>query len=586
MKLNGAQALLQSLVLEKVDVVFGYPGGSVVTLYDALPGFPIRHVLVRHEQGAAHAADAYARVSGRVGVCFATSGPGATNLVTGLANAMADSVPIVAVTGQVALASLGSDAFQEADMTGITLPVVKHSYLAKRAADVPRLVKEAFHIASTGRPGPVLIDLPRDVQLDKCEFRYPDKVDLPGYKPNYDAHPHQLEKAARAIVESARPVILAGGGVIWSGAMGPLAELARRCSIPVVNTLMGLGSFPASDPLHLGMAGMHGTYRANRALNEADVIVAVGTRFSDRVTGPRNLFAPRAKLIHIDIDPAEVGKNVEADLPIVGDARRALEELLELLPDGQSRDEWLEDIEGWREDAGRLRDAQAAKAAKDVKAAKNVKPGPGEARSGSGSLRPEHVLTRLAEWARGRAIVVTDVGQHQMWTALHVPIEHPRTFVTSGGLGTMGYGLPAALGAQVARPDTPVVLVTGDGSLQMSVQQLATIREYDLGIKIILMNNGYLGMVRQWQELLFDKRYSAVTLGPYPDFCKLAEAYGLKAARAVSPDSLDIELPCILGADGPALLECRVEPEANVFPMIPPGRGFDGIMLHQTRSGT
>lgn len=567
MKVDGAHALLHSLREENVDVVFGYPGGQVIPLYDALLDFPIRHILVRHEQGAAHAADGYARASGRTGVCFATSGPGATNLTTGLANAMVDSVPVVAITGQVSLANLGSDAFQEADMTGISLPVVKHSYLVKRAADVARIVKEAFHIASTGRPGPVLIDLPKDVQQEKCDFRYPADVDLPGYKPTYDAHPHQLKRAARVIAASPRPVLLAGGGVSAAGASPALIELARKAAIPVVNTLLGLGSFPASDPLCLGMAGMHGSYLANRALHEADLIIAVGTRFSDRVTGPAKSFAPKARIIHIDIDPAEVGKNVRVDLPIVGDARLALEELCRLAPAVQGPSAWLAEIEGWLPELARLVEAEAARSA---------------ARSDQGSdqvLSPLHVMRRLSEWSRGRAIIVTDVGQHQMWAAQHLPVEEPRSFLTSGGLGTMGYGLPAALGAKVARPDRPVVLVTGDGSLQMSVQQLATIREQDIGVKIVLMNNGYLGMVRQWQELFCDRRYSAVTLGPYPDYCKLAEAYGLFAARAATPDALDRHLPEVLEANGPALLECRIEPEANVFPMVPPGRGFEHIRL-------
>jgi len=567
MKVDGARALLHSLREENVDVVFGYPGGQVIPLYDALLDFPIRHILVRHEQGAAHAADGYARASGRTGVCFATSGPGATNLTTGLANAMVDSVPVVAITGQVSLANLGSDAFQEADMTGISLPVVKHSYLVKRAADVARIVKEAFHIASTGRPGPVLIDLPKDVQQEKCDFRYPADVDLPGYKPTYDAHPHQLKRAARVIAASPRPVLLAGGGVSSAGASPALIELARKAAIPVVNTLLGLGSFPASDPLCLGMAGMHGSYLANRALHEADLIIAVGTRFSDRVTGPAKSFAPKARILHIDIDPAEVGKNVRVDLPIVGDARLALEELCRLVPAVQGPSAWLAEIEGWRAELARLVEAEAARSA---------------TRSDQGShqvLSPLHVMRRLSEWSRGRAIIVTDVGQHQMWAAQHLPAEEPRSFLTSGGLGTMGYGLPAALGAKVARPDRPVVLVTGDGSLQMSVQQLATIREQDLGVKIVLMNNGYLGMVRQWQELFFDRRYSAVTLGPYPDYCKLAEAYGLFAARAATPDALDRHLPEVLEANGPALLECRIDPEANVFPMVPPGRGFEHIRL-------
>jgi acetolactate synthase-1/2/3 large subunit len=551
-----------------VDTVFGYPGGQIIPLYDALPEFPIRHILVRHEQGAAHAADGYARASGRVGVCLATSGPGATNLVTGLANAMVDSVPIVAVTGQVPRASLGCDAFQEADLTGITLPVVKHSYLVKQAADIPRIVKEAFHIAITGRPGPVLIDLPRDVQEAGCEFRYPESVDLPGYRPNYDAHLPQINRAARVISSSKSPVILAGGGVIISGATDVLLALAHKAGIPVVSTLLGLGAFPAGDPLFLGMAGMHGSVVANRALAETDLLIAVGTRFSDRVTGPAELFAPHARIIHIDIDPAEVGKNIRVDLPVVADARRALEALLGSLGSWGDRGEWLRQIAAWRaESVGRPR--------KHAARGQRIPGG-----SGGPRLSPTDVMDRLAGRLDGREIVVTDVGQHQMWAAQRLPRERPRTFLSSGGLGTMGYGLPAALGAKVACPNVPVILVTGDGSFQMSLQQLATIKEENLDVKIVLLNNGYLGMVRQWQDLFYRKRYSAVALGPYPDFCRLARAYGLRAARASTLPALDKALPKIMSDDGPALLECRIEPEANVFPIIPPGRGVAETMLH------
>ncbi len=589
MRVDGARALLMSLLEEKVEVVFGYPGGSVITLYDVLPEFPIRHVLVRHEQGAAHAADAYARVSGKVGVCFATSGPGATNLVTGLANAMMDSIPIIAVTGQVAVGSLGTDAFQEADLTGITLPVTKHSYLVKKASDIPRVVKEAFHIAATGRPGPVLIDLPKDVQLAQCEFHYPKAVDLPGYKPNYDAHPQQLQRAARAIAASPRPVILAGGGVIASGASDVLTALARKASIPVVPTLMGLGAFPAGDPLFLGIAGMHGSYVASRALHEADLLIAVGTRFSDRVTGPPKGFAPRARVIHIDIDPAEIGKNVRVTLPIVADARRALEPLLELVPEGGvARRPWLKELDDWKAEAVRLVERNVARGRRGAVTG-TADLAAGDRPSGQSAfekaarrrtLSPLEVMDRLGAWTRDHeAIVVTDVGQHQMWAAQRVPVDHPRAFVTSGGLGTMGFGLPAALGAKVARPDKPVVLVTGDGSFQMQLQQLATIRSENLDVKVVIFNNGYLGMVRQWQDLFNDKRYSAVALGQWPDFCKLGEAYGLRAARATSTASLKKYLTETLECEGPALLECMVEPEANVFPIVPPGQGFEQVIL-------
>ncbi len=570
MKVDGSRALLHSLREENVDVVFGYPGGQIIQVYDALPEFPIRHILARHEQGAVHAADGYARASGRTGVCFATSGPGGTNLVTGLASAMIDSIPLVAVTGQVPVFTLGSDAFQEADMTGITMPVVKHSYLVKKAADIARVVKEAFHIASTGRPGPVLIDLPSNVQAEKCDFRYPAEVDLPGYRPTYEAHPHQLKRAARALGSASRPVLLAGGGVAIAGACPALAELARKAGLPVVTTLMGLGSYPASDPLCLGMAGMHGIYVANRALHEADLILAVGTRFSNRTTGPSADFAPKARVIQVDIDPAEVGKNVRVDLPIVGDARLALEHLARLMAPSEGRtSSWLREIEIWRAEAGRLAAAQAKNSAKA--ASPPAPEGP--------ALSPQHVLERLRDWSGGRAIIVTDVGQHQMWAAQSLPVESPRSFITSGGLGAMGYGLPAALGAKIAQPGRPVVLVTGDGSLQMSVQELATIREQGLDVKVVLMNNGYLGMVRQWQELFYDRNYSSVSLGAFPDYCRLAEAYGFAAARAATEEELDRSLPALLQADGPALIECRIEPEANVYPMMPPGRGFEHIRL-------
>jgi len=569
--MNGARALLRGLLEEKVEVVFGYPGGAVIPIYDVLPDFSLRHVLVRHEQGAVHAADGYARVSGRVGVCLATSGPGATNLVTGLANAMVDSVPVVAFTGQVKSADLGTDAFQEADLTGITMPVVKHSYLVRKAEDIPRVLKEAFHIASTGRSGPVLVDLPKDVQFAPCGFRWPDEVDLPGYKPNYEAHPHQLERAARAVAGASRPVILAGGGVILSGASDALARLARKASIPVASTLMGLGSFPASDPLFLGMAGMHGSYAAGRALHEADLLLAVGTRFSDRVTGPPGGFAPNAFIIHIDIDPAEVGKNVRVDLPVVADARLALEGLIKLVPANGGRETWDAAIRDWR--------SQAVRAGNRSAGGRRGRPGSRRGGSRSRYLSPLEVMDEIARWSRAKAIVVTDVGQHQMWAAQRLPVERPRMFVTSGGLGTMGYGLPAALGAKVARPRTPVVLVTGDGSFQMSLQQLATIREEDLAVKIVLFNNGYLGMVRQWQELFQNGRYSAVKPSPYPDFCKLASAYGIKAARASSRARLRRLLPELLDSEGPALLECRIQPEANVFPIVPPGGGFEQMML-------
>ncbi|MHB9058858.1 MAG: biosynthetic-type acetolactate synthase large subunit [Bacillota bacterium] len=553
MKVTGAQALFKSLLEEEVEVIFGYPGGQVLTIYDALPQFPLRHILVRHEQGAVHAADGYARATGKVGVCLATSGPGATNLVTGLATAYMDSTPMVAITGQVPTPALGRDAFQEADLTGITIPITKHNYLVKDPADLPRVIKEAFHIASTGRPGPVLIDIPKDVQVGKLNFQYPDTVDLPGYRPTYSGHPAQIDQAAKALMEASQPAIICGGGVIASGATTVLRELAETLGIPVACSLLGLGGFPADHPLFLGMLGMHGTFQANRAIHRADVLLAVGTRFADRVTGPTDHFAPQARVIHVDIDPAEIGKNVEAAIPVVGDAGRILSGILKKVSGGEPRTApWLAQIDAWR------RPAPMAK--------------------GLG-LDPAEILQTAAGMAGQDAVVVTDVGQHQMWAAQHWPFSRPRSFLSSGGLGTMGFGLPAAIGAKVGRPDAPVVLVTGDGSFQMNIQELGTLSAENVDLKMVLFNNGSLGMVRQWQELFYGGRLSQVTMSHWPDFVQLAKAYGIPGLRVERRTDLKPVLDDALSTPGPILVECVIDPNEKVYPMVPPGNPVTDMIM-------
>ncbi len=570
---SGAEALFRSLVEEGVEVIFGYPGGQVLPIYDALPSFPIRHVLTRHEQGAVHAADGYARATGRPGVCLATSGPGAANLVTGLATAYMDSTPVVAFSGQVPTALLGRDAFQEADLTGMTMPITKHNYLVREPSDLPRVVKEAFHIATTGRPGPVLVDVPRDVQTGRLTFAYPTGVRLPGYRPADRGDPARIAEAAAALRGAARPVVIAGGGVIASGASGLLRELAGRLATPVASTLLGLGSFPADDPLFLGLLGMHGTYAANRAVHEADIILAVGTRFADRATGPPDSFAAGARIIHVDIDPAEIDKNIPAAIPVIGDAGRVLEAILEEVvglvgvagaagatgsPAAAGREAWLSRIRGWAADARTPTAGETAPAA---------------------GIDPAAVIRVLAALAGDEAVVVTDVGQHQMWTALNWPFRRPRTLITSGGLGTMGFGLPAAIGAKVGRPGAPVILVTGDGSFQMTVQELGTLAAEGLAVKIILFNNSSLGMVRQWQELFHGGRLSEVDLGSRPDFPKLADAYGLKAVRLRDGRRLERALEEAMADPGSVLVELAIDPTAKVYPMVPPGKSTMEMLL-------
>ncbi|RJQ28165.1 MAG: biosynthetic-type acetolactate synthase large subunit [Peptococcaceae bacterium] len=542
MKMTGAQALIRCLEEENVELVFGYPGGAILPVYDALYHSKIRHILVRHEQGAAHAADGYARVTGKVGVCMATSGPGATNLVTGIANAYMDSVPMVLITGQVPTTQVGTDSFQEVDITGITMPVTKHNYLVKDPRQLPKIVRQAFHIAATGRPGPVLIDLPRDVAQAEIDFAYPENVNLPGYRPTYRGHPSMVQQIARVIMEAERPVIYAGGGVIGADAAEELKMLAETISAPVTNTLMGLGSFPGSHPLFLGMLGLHGTRYANLAVTGCDCLIAVGARFDDRVIAKVTGFAPNAKVIHIDIDPAEIGKNVRAHLPVVGDVKQVLQSLLALLRRKENR-EWFSHV-------------QALKAEFPLRYRQGDK------------LKPQYVIERISEITRGEAIIVTDVGQHQMWAAQYYQFKKPRTFISSGGLGAMGYGLPAAVGAQLGAPDRKVILITGDGSIQMTMQELGTAAEQRLPLKIFVLNNRQLGMVRQLQEFYCDRRYMAVDFSFNPDFAGLAGIYGMEGYTVENAERLAEILPAVLQSPKPVIVDCLVCGKENVMPMV------------------
>lgn len=552
-RMKAADAFVESLLAEGVDVIFGYPGGVLLPIYDSLYEDKIKHVLVRHEQGAAHMADGYARVTGKPGVCLATSGPGATNLVTGLATAWMDSIPMVAFTGNVPRAAIGSDAFQEADITGITLPVTKHNFLVRDAKDLPRIIKEAFHIAQTGRPGPVLVDMPKDVTLEEIDFEYPETIDLKGYRPTMKGHIRQILEAARAIGAAKRPVLYAGGGVVASGASSELRMLAEKANIPTTMTLMGLGSFPGNHPLSLGMLGMHGTVYANYAVNEADLLIAVGARFDDRVTGDLSKFAPNATVIHIDIDPAEIGKNVPADIPIVGDCRSVLQALVEKVRE-KREDEWLAQIDAWK---------------REYPLVYIEKPG---------VISPQRVIEAIYEVTDGQAICTADVGQHQMWLAQYYKFAEPRRHVSSGGLGTMGYGFPAALGAALARPDLQVWSITGDGGFQMTAQELSTARKYDIPVKVAIINNFYLGMVRQWQQIMFERRYSHSDLHDNPDFIKLAEAYDIPAFRCTKPEELRPTLERAAAIDGPVVLDIHVDEEECVLPMIPSGKSVADII--------
>lgn len=556
--MTGAQILCESLIREGVEIVFGFPGGSVLPLYDTLPQYPqIRHILVRHEQGAAHAADGYARATGKVGVCFATSGPGATNLVTGIANAQLDSVPIVAVTGQVARPFIGKDAFQEIDITGITVPITKHNHLILKAEDISTVVKEAFHIASTGRPGPVLIDIPRDVFTEETVFSYPDKVNLPGYDPTIHGHPLQIRKAAKLINEAKRPLIIAGRGVIISKAYHELKELAEQAQLPVITTLLGIGCFAESHILSFGMLGMHGMAHANMAIEAADLIIAIGMRFDDRATAKVSGFAPNAQIIHIDIDPAEIGKNVKVNVPIVGDIKNVLQELNKRI-NSCSRIDWIHQIEEWRSEH------------------------PSTALRETDELLPQYVIRQIYEVTEGKATIVTGVGQNQMWSAQHYWYDKPNSLISSGGLGTMGFELPAALGAKVGIPDEIVWAVAGDGGFQMTMQELATAVQDSIAVKIAILNNGYLGMVRQWQELFYERRYVATPLSG-PDFVKLAEAFGVPALRVTSKSEAIPAIQKALEHPGPFLIDFMIEPEENVYPMVAPGATIAEIIEGPTK---
>jgi len=557
MEITGAQALLESLKNEGVDIIFGYPGGQVLPLYDAMYSFKaIKHILVRHEQGAAHMADGYARATGKVGVCVATSGPGATNLVTGIANANMDSIPMVIITGQVSTTLLGRDSFQEADITGITMPITKHNYLVKNVTDLPRIVKEAFYIARTGRPGPVLIDIPKDVFTHKLNYKYPGEVDLPSYRPKVEGHPKQISVAVKAIQAATKPIIYAGGGVISAGAAHELKELAEKCNIPVTTTLMGLGAFPGTHELSLGMLGMHGTAFANYAVTECDLLIAIGARFDDRVTGHIAKFAPNAKILHIDVDPAEISKNVRVDIPIVGDVKQVLKALNEKVGAKEKHAAWADQIGEWKR--------------KYPLAYKKDE-----------FLKPQYVIEQIYEMTKDRdTIIATEVGQHQMWSAQFYKYSKPRSWISSGGLGTMGFGFPAAIGAQFGRPDALVIDIAGDGSIQMNIQELTTAVNNKLPIKIVVLNNAFLGMVRQWQELIYEHHYSHTNLCNNPDLVKVAEAFGAAGLRATKPEEVGPTLEQAFAInDRPVLIDFIIAKEENVFPFVPPGQAINEMII-------
>jgi acetolactate synthase-1/2/3 large subunit len=551
--MRAVDALMECLKAEGVDVVFGLPGGANLPTYDAFYDAGIRHILVRHEAGGGHAAEGYAKATGKVGVSLGTSGPGATNLVTPICDAMMDSVPVVFITGQVQTHLLGTDGFQEADTIGITMPIVKHSFMIRHPLEIPRTLHEAFHIARSGRPGPVVVDIPQDLSRADIPYEPVDDIHLPGYQPTTDGNQKQIRLAAKALANARRPVIYAGGGVVSANAAGELVELASAGRFPVTCTVMGLGAFPAPHEQWLGMLGMHGTRTANYAMDEADLIVAIGARFDDRITGKISEFAPRAKFIHIDIDPAEISKNVPAHIPIVGDARNILPRLTveyrALSADPARVDEWWSRIHTWQE-----------------------RHPLGYTDSTDSEIKPQYMIRALYEATGGAAIVTSDVGQHQMWAAQYYDFPQPRRWINSGGLGTMGFGLPAAMGAKVGCPDQTVICVAGDGSVQMNMQELATCSQEGIAIKVFIMNNGYLGMVRQWQELFWDKRYSQVDMGQWPDFVKVAEAYGATGLRLTDKTTLVDDMRAAIATDGPVLVDVRVTREENTYPMIPAGQ--------------
>ena len=558
--IKGARILLECLSRLGINEIFGYPGGAVIPIYDELYSFKeIKHYFARHEQGAVHEADGYARSTGRVGACLATSGPGATNLVTGIMTAHMDSIPLLVITGQVSSSLLGKDAFQESDIVGITVPITKNNYLVQDIKDLPRILKEAYYIASTGRPGPVLVDIPRDIQLQEIpydEFNkiYENHFSLEGYNPVYEGHKGQIKTAIKMIKDSKKPLIIAGAGILKAHAYEELKEFVEKTNIPVAMTLLGLGSFPGNHELALGMIGMHGTTYANYAANEADLIIAAGMRFDDRVTGNPQKFVPNAKIIHIDIDPAEIGKNKLIDVPIVGDLKNVLTDLNEKAPK-VSYDEWLKQIKKWKKEYS----LTYRKTEDDI-------------------LIPQEILSEIDKITKGNVIVATDVGQHQMWAAQYLTFNNPYSILTSGGAGTMGFGLPAAIGAQVANPNKKVLAVVGDGGFQMTFQELMLIKEYNLPVKIFIINNSYLGMVRQWQELFHEKRYSSVDLSYNPDFIKIGEAYGIKSIQLTNKKDLKKHLKKILESDEAVLVECIVEKEENVYPMIPAGKDVSCIV--------
>lgn len=544
-RLTGAQILLQCLEQEGVEVVFGMPGGAVLPMYDALPDSSLHHILVRHEQAAAHAADGYARITGKVGVCFGTSGPGATNLVTGIATAYLDSSPVVTITGQVATGLIGKDSFQEIDITGITLPITKHNFLVRRVEDLAITIKKAFHLASTGRRGPVLIDIPRDVQTSSTVFEYPRSITLRGYKPTVFGNIRQVRAAAQLINQSHRPLIIAGRGVILSQGYEELRAFAEKADAPVITTLLGLSSLPDSHRLNFGMIGMHGMAYANKAVTAADVIIAVGMRYDDRATGKASNFAPGAKIIHVDIDPAEIGKNVRVDVPIVGDIKNVLAQILRLT-ERHEHNPWITQLCQWRVQH------------------------PATIVRESDKVLPQYVIRQIYEATGGNATVIADVGQNQMWAAQHFWYDRPNSFMTSGGLGTMGFSLPAAIGAQAGKPDETIWVAVGDGGFQMNIQELGTIAQEKLPIKVAVLNNGYLGMVRQWQEIFYQQRYTATKL-VNPDFAKLAEAYGIMGIAVKSKAEVVPAIQRALHHAGPVVIDFVIEPEENVFPMVPPG---------------
>ena len=563
MKKTGSQILLECLLHEGVDTVFGYPGGTVINIYDDLMNTSIKHILTRHEQAAVHAADGYARATGKVGVAIATSGPGATNTITGIATAYMDSIPLVVITGQVPTPLIGNDAFQEADIIGITRPITKHNYLVKDVEDLARIVKQAFYIARTGRPGPVVVDLPKDVQLASTKFVYPETVELRGYKPTYSGNPRQVEKAVKMLLAARKPVLYVGGGATLSDSAEELLRFAETLQAPVTTTLMGMASFPKRHPLSLGMLGMHGTYYANMAVTNSDLLVAIGARFDDRVTGKIATFAPHAKIIHIDIDPTSIKKNVRVDLPIVGNLKDVLQKMLQQLDDQpEAINALVEQTASWRQQINDWKSQH-----------------PMSYQSSPSVIKPQFVIEKVRELTNDDAIITTEVGQHQMWTAQFFDFSRPRTFITSGGLGTMGFGLPSALGAQAAFPERQVIDISGDGSFQMNSQELATLVQYRLPVKIVILNNNFLGMVRQWQQLFFNRRYSQTCMELPIDFVKLADAYGATGLRATKPEEVEGVIRQALETPGPVIMEFKIAREENVLPMVPSGASLNEMVL-------